>query len=407
MTGLTPTLFQVGKENNERTRFGLSLNSATAKRPLSYSVSMNAVSTTTRPRYLPYGDAARVLGTIAVVLGHVCDMVQYSNPTYNDFWVTNFFNSASRWAVPVYIMLSGSLLLDPARAEAPEQFYRKRLARLGIPIVFWTVFFMAFTVWLQSLPYPKTMHTGTDIWHELLLGKPYAHLHFIFRIAGLYAFTPMFRLFLKHASKQLVTLAVMLCLGFSCLNSITDGFTNTEESAFIRFVPFIGYYLAGYLLRDKKLSRRSLIACWLLAVGCVFLLAGSTGLLVETFGRKLYPSPGYLLYDFVSPVRIALGVSVWLILVNTFNEEWQATKWSKFISHWMAPATLGIYLVHPLFRELLQVAGWNASLRNLFPDPSAPWILLGIPLLTVMVYIPSILFTLIVMRIPVVQKIVL
>ena len=363
-----------------------------------------------KPRFLPFGDIARVLGTVAVVVGHVCDMVQYSVKTISTnapfvFNTCNFFNSASRWAVPVYIMLSGSLLLDPARAEAPEKFYSKRLARLGIPIIFWTTFFMLFTQYYLK---PHGMNVEMNLWRELALGKPYAHLHFIFRIAGLYAFTPMFRVFLQHAPKSMVTLAVVLCLGFSCANSVSDGFMGTEESAFIRFVPFIGFYLAGYLLRDKKLSKRTLIGCWFLAISCVFLLTGGTTLLVEYFGEKpLYPSPGYLLYDFVSPVRIALGISVWLIFVNTFDEKWMESGLSKFVSKWIAPATLGIYLVHPLFREILYVNGFEASLQHFFADwYKQPYILIGIPLISAMVYIPSLLFTQIVMRIPYVQKIV-
>ena len=360
---------------------------------------------------MPFGDAARVLGTIAVVVGHVCDMVQYSVPGLSvnaplHFNACNFFNSASRWAVPVYIMLSGALLLDPARSEPPEKFYSRRLARLGVPIVFWTAFFMLFTQYYLKQHH---MYTETNIWRELALGKPFMHLHFIFRIAGLYAFTPMFRIFLQHASKKIVTLTVVLCLGFSCANSISDGFMGTEESAFIRFVPFIGFYLAGYLLRDKKLSKRSLIGCWFLAISCVFLLTGGTTLLVETFGEKpLYPSLSYLLYDFVSPVRIALGISVWLIFVNTFDERWLATRLSKFTTHWLGPATLGIYLVHPLFRELLYVHGWDASLQHFFKADwyVKPYILIGIPLVSAMVYIPSAIFTLIVLRIPYLNRIV-
>jgi len=365
----------------------------------------------TKPRFLPYGDAARVLGTIAVVLAHVCDTVQYGIPGLSinaplHFNACNFFNSASRWAVPIYIMLSGSLLLDPARAEAPEKFYSKRLARLGIPILFWTTFFMLFTQYYLK---PHGVTGELNLWRDLIMGKPYAHLHFIFRIAGLYAFTPMFRIFLKHASQPMVTLTVILCLGFASANSIVDGFTGTEESAFLRFVPFIGYYFAGYLLRDKKLSKRALIGCWCLAIGSILLLAGGTTLLVDTFGEKpLYPSKGYLLYDFVSPVRIAMGISVWLIFVNTFDEKWMASPFSKFISKWLAPATLGIYLVHPLFRELLSVNGFDASLQHFFKDWYVkPYILLGIPLITAMVYLPSVIFTHIVMRIPFVQKIVM
>ena len=73
-----------------------------------------------KPRYMPYGDPIRVLGTIAVVLGHVCDMpMQHEDPAGLNWWMCNIGNSVARWAVPVYIMLSGALLLDPTRSESP------------------------------------------------------------------------------------------------------------------------------------------------------------------------------------------------------------------------------------------------------------------------------------------------
>src|SRR5689334_17310528 len=163
-----------------------------------------------RPAYMPYGDAARVLGTIAVVVGHVCDLAVFNPETKTaDWWFCNLADAASRWAVPIYIMLSGSLLLDPARAEAPKDFYKKRLARLGVPIIFWSAFYMWFSV---SVTHYETNDT---IWNNLFLGKPYMHLHFIFRIAGLYAFTPMIRVFLKHAERRQIVLAVLIMLALA------------------------------------------------------------------------------------------------------------------------------------------------------------------------------------------------
>src|SRR5690242_6425687 len=101
-----------------------------------------------KPRHMPYGDAARVLGTIAVVVGHCCDMVVFSpQAPLTEWWVCNLVDAASRWAVPVYVMLSGALLLDPHRSEAPSEFYSKRLARLGLPIVFWSAFYMWLSVY--------------------------------------------------------------------------------------------------------------------------------------------------------------------------------------------------------------------------------------------------------------------
>jgi hypothetical protein len=80
----------------------------------------------------------------------------------------------------------------------------------------------------------------------------------------------------------------------------------------------------------------------------------------------------------------------WLIFVNTFDERWLRTGLSRFISRWLALyGDVVIYSGHPLFREILAVNGWNASLSNLFPNAgTTPWV--GIPLVTLMVYIPSV-----------------
>lgn len=346
-----------------------------------------------KPAYMPYGDAARVFGTIAVVIGHICDMKVFQPTTAaGDWWVCLFVDSMTRWAVPVYIMLSGALLLDPARAESASDFYSKRLARLGVPIVVWSAFYMWFSVSYTG------WRTNEQVWHDLLMGKPYAHLHFVFRIVGLYCFTPMLRVFLAHASRTMVMQTAVILLVFSAANSIAESVLRTELSVFLRFVPFVGYYLLGYLLRDVRLSRKALIGCWMLAAACVLALTGGTGLLLQRFGFQDQPSPGWLLYDFLSPVRVAFAVAVWLIFVNTFREGWLQSRPGRFVAKWIAPATLGIYLVHPLFREILYIE--TQSFSSFW---SSPWI--GIPIAVAAVYAASVVFTLVVMQIPFVRRI--
>lgn len=351
--------------------------------------------------YMPYGDAARVLGTLAVVIGHICDMTVFNkNAGATDWWTCLFVDSATRWAVPVYIMLSGALLLDPARTETPGEFYSKRLARLGVPVLVWSAFFMWFSVAYTG------WRTTDQVWHDLAMGKPYAHLHFVFRIAGLYAFTPMLRVFLQHATRAMVTQTALILLLLSAANSVAESFMHTELNVFLRFAPFLGYFLLGYLLRDARLTKNGLIGCALLAMACIFALTGGTALLVQRFGFQDAPSLSWLLYDFLSPVRVAFAVSVWLLVVNLFREDWLQSRPGRFVAKWLAPATLGIYLVHPLFREILyiesQKGGALESCSNLFWGNAFS----GVPLLTLLVYIPSVIFTLIVLQIPYVRRIV-
>lgn len=345
------------------------------------------------PQRMAYGDPVRILGTVAVVVGHVCDMPLFSShlaaPLSGDWWVCNVVDAAMRWAVPIYIMLSGALLLDPNRNEPAGVFYRKRLARLGVPLVFWTAFFTFFSIYYTGWC-PGWKEAGLN----LLKGQPYSHLHFIYRIAGLYAFTPMIRVFLRHADRPLVVGATVALLALSSLDSVANGLTGTDLSAFIRFVPFLGYYLCGYLLRETFVSDRQLPGCWLTVIVCIAILAGGTGLLVGQYGMKGYPSVSMLLYDFNSPVRIVYAVAAWLILVRMFHRPLAAQS-GAWVGRWAA-MTLGLYLLHPAIREVLHLHNFTAVRPNVW---------LGIPLVATMVYVPSLVLVWLIMRVPYLRRI--
>src|SRR5437868_4695382 len=94
---------------------------------------------------LAWGDYARVIGTVAVICQHVAHrstLVAPWNPESPTRWSIMALEAACRWAVPVFVMLSGALLLDPDRKETPKAFYRKRFWRVGIPLVFWSTFYV-------------------------------------------------------------------------------------------------------------------------------------------------------------------------------------------------------------------------------------------------------------------------
>ncbi len=345
---------------------------------------------------MAYGDAVRVLGTVAVVFGHVADMPMADvPPTSLAWWVCNIVNSVARWAVPVYIMLSGALLLDPARNESPSVFYRKRLARLGAPLVFWSAFFMWF-----SVHYTGWVPSWKEAFTNLVLGQPYAHLHFIFRIAVLYAFTPMFRVFVRHSSRPMLISTVVILFAVWSADSVINGFLGTSLSAFARFAPFVSFYLCGYLMRESYASREGIK--WYVAgfFTCATLLAGITGALCMKYGFKWYPSIPLVLYDFLSPVRIPLALFAWVVLITYFRERTTANSRSARLMAFLAPTTLGLYLIHPMFREILYypypIRDWLATHLHMGflwqfngINPLNPNVFVGIPLMAGLVYLLS------------------
>lgn len=100
-------------------------------------------------------DLARAIAIIAVVLVHA--VAPAVNGTWvaeggATWWIANVTDSAGRWCVPVFVMVSGALLLDPRRVERPREFYRRRLARIGVPLVVWTLVHLAYRRWWLDEP---------------------------------------------------------------------------------------------------------------------------------------------------------------------------------------------------------------------------------------------------------------
>ena len=61
---------------------------------------------------IEYFDHLRILATLAVVTIHVCSPYWFNGDVSSANWLfLNLFESASRWAVPIFFMISGTLFL--------------------------------------------------------------------------------------------------------------------------------------------------------------------------------------------------------------------------------------------------------------------------------------------------------
>src|SRR4051812_20625429 len=75
-------------------------------------------------------DVLRALATVAVVCIHVAaPAVTHPEQVSATSWVVaNLVDAACRWCVPMFVMLSGALLLGSSKADGPLEFYHRRFA---------------------------------------------------------------------------------------------------------------------------------------------------------------------------------------------------------------------------------------------------------------------------------------
>ena len=312
---------------------------------------------------LDYGDPMRVFAIVAVVVIHVSAplVLGFGTVPNLEWWAGVVVNTVSRWCVPVFIMLSGALLLDPSREAGLGVFFRKRVMRVGIPLLVWSALYLLWVPWWQG----NAMDLR-GMFYQLMLGKPAYHMPFLFAIAGLYVITPALRRFIQAATRRereyLIAVAMLIPLLVTLFGVLRS--PAPPSLAILKFLPYVGYFLLGYELRvrlaegwDPGWYRRGFIAC-------TAIMIPGTWALFTAFGpghRAVY------LNQYLSPLVIVMSVCVFLWMARSGA----VARWGRgegalgrFIVAHGAPASLGVYLIHPMLLDLLKRVGINGELSG-------------------------------------------
>jgi surface polysaccharide O-acyltransferase-like enzyme len=202
-------------------------------------------------------DFARVAGMVAVVAAHVFapairfDLTDQNSPAW---WAAMAIDALSRFCVPLFLAISGALLLAPRAGLPSAEFYRRRVHRIGIPLVVWCAFYLA----LRSLTTRDGL-TRMQAAREVLDGGVYYHLYFLFVLAGLYALTPFLRVIVLHASQRMLVAFVAVLLVLGALDQAAVVLLESEQgNAATRFLPYMGYFVGGLLVSRVELTPRLL-----------------------------------------------------------------------------------------------------------------------------------------------------
>ena len=284
------------------------------------------------PTSTAWMNPARAIAIVAVVAIHSLGTVVEQNFSGMgpDWWLANAVDSASRWSVPVFIMISGALALDPNRGSKPRRFLSKRIWRIGIPLVFWTVVYVLFRRYYLQ-PDDESWNPGVAI----LTGSPFVQLYFLYVLAGLTLLTPFFRLLSVHGSRRLQWGTGLIFLGIGMLDQwVSMIFDVGEANIATRFLPMAGFYILGWVLRDIVLSARAAVLAWSTLLVAIAGTAAWAGL---GPGEKPWLFP----YAFLAPGVVVASMAAYLLLHFHLREGFG-------LLHRFYPYSFGVFLLHPL-----------------------------------------------------------
>lgn len=239
-------------------------------------------STNTHDRDLRY-DYLRALAVIMVVFIHSTELfrqyaIQHAG-LHLEFILYSVINIIFT-AVPLFVMLSGALLLR--KDEPILDFYRKRFSRVIIPFLVWSVIVYAITYYMEG------GRSITGYFYGLYFKTVFENgVHdiywYIYIILGLYIITPILRIICQKADKPMMYYLFFLLLALYCANQLIPGVTLFQRFD-CKILQYLMYFVGGYVITNyacqekyfKPICIAGLIIGWGLLIGQFILAPANT-----------------------------------------------------------------------------------------------------------------------------------
>lgn len=151
---------------------------------------------------------------------------------------------AVRWAVPVFVMISGFLLLDPDKDVGLQKLKGYVLRMLAVLVTFGYAYCVIEIVVDKGLSdIPVTLFLSVK---NLVEGKSWAHMWYIYMLIGLYVLTPILRAVTKDSSQKEMAVVLLALFVLTIVRPTINIFFGMEIEGFVPiFSPYIFYYLMG------------------------------------------------------------------------------------------------------------------------------------------------------------------
>ena len=328
-----------------------------------------------RQNNIGWVDLLMVLACFMVVFSHSCDaFVAQFDADRASFLTGVFGGSLMRASVPLFVMMTGVLLLPVGQGYDLVSFYRKRIGRILPPLVFWSVALPLLMYAYFNYINPSTCNpqVAVDSYTvQQLVQRIYTFvfnfnfdttpLWYLYMLIGLYLLMPVLNAWLVQASQRelkvvlglwVVSLFLPYLKMLAPVLGYQGNYGNMEllgmcdwniYGTFYYFSGFVGYLVLAYYLKQYPLqwSWSKMLAIMIpLFVAGYAITAGGYILTQEHF-------PGN--YAYLEIVWYFNGINVFMMTLPLFAiVQKMAVRSRRWLSR-LASLAFGIYLCHFVF----------------------------------------------------------
>lgn len=263
--------------------------------------------------------------------------------------VGNFYDSITRFCVPIFFMLSGALLLS--KDYELSHFIKKRFLRILPPFLFWSLVYIIYDLIKGSKDFNSIIEMVLYFVRKLFHGSQY-HLWFIYTIMGLYLFVPIVRKWIKNATKKEILYFLLLWM-ITIIYGIPILKVYLPKIYLINFSGYLGYMVLGYYLSRLKQPKKY-VPIILIVLGVCITIMGTHFLTTASSNFNSY------FYGYLTPNVLIVSIGIFLLFKGLKIQSQRISSVLEYISRY----SFGIYLSHVLILKLLTEIGFNWSFTN-------------------------------------------
>ena len=365
---------------------------------------MTGTSCSSRPGKNAGLSRLRVLACFGIVLLHTVNVAEIlcrgGISAFSDTVSLAVLNNL-RWAVPCFVMITGALLLSPERALPVRKICGKYLLRIVLALVSASFIYRFFSLAMDGEA--LTAKVFGEVLIRIVTGEGWAHLWYLYVLAGLYLLLPFYRMITRAAAEREIRLLLFVYGLFVSVFPLMQlaGIRIAFSIPVVSIYPF--YLFAGYAFSRGIVRIPKPAAILGIAAAAVLLV-------LSVFGNGDGRFSVVLSYSSVPVVLQACAV--FSLFAGQPDKSRDASPETADTSGsgrpgrrgrlervlWEADrCCFGIYLVHMVFLRLfLRYFGW---------DPYAAHPVLSMAGIAVLVFLLSFLVSLILKRIPGIRRI--
>ena len=315
-----------------------------------------------------YLDQLRALAIAGIVLCHVANLWIGSSHSNLNWIVHDFFNILGRFGVPVFLMLSGALLLN--RNYAIYEFIKRRFPRILKPFIFWMSIALVFGIIAQD---KFSIFSSMFIAISYIVKTFLANRWYVWMIIGVYLVMPIINDFVKNRGLKGIEYFLSLLVITSILYSLSLYFHYSLYYLDLGiFVGPLAYVFLGYYIHNKEFNLAPVNLVILGLAMFVFAVLVKTTLVylghfnLSMFYYYSYLSKSYIEIDIFAFIQ-ASGIFLVFKYLNDVNVKGTTLKISSFLKDGiigrlttsLSRCSYGIYLNHYLLIAIISLLSLN------------------------------------------------